>query len=579
MFARAGLLIELLVVVAYGGLATAAEDRFDIWLVDPLTKVFRDARRPAQPSEYVAEVARGEVATFQVVIAAPHDMKNVDAVCSMFVPVVWAEGLAKKAPDVMSSPVMLTPGPVRFIGYVPVDRPIHTPPKDFLNRTPGDYPDPLLEQDTIDVLVGAQPIWVSVPIAADTPAFEWTAALTVTATVHEQRVQERIELRLRVHPVTVGRARLWVTNWFRMTARHLAIDPALDTPEYWALLRRYAHNMAAHRQNVALISPLDLATYEVRDDGVLAIDFSRFDRWVEIFREEGVIGRIEGAHIGGRVGDWESQFVVYIRQPGAQGVTVTSAPPNSPEAERFYSQFLPALESHLKEKGWLDVYMQHVADEPIKENIDTYRAAAHLVRKHAPGVRIIEATHTKELTGAIDVWVPQINFLHRDYEYYRQRQAAGDEVWFYTCIYPQGEYANRFIELPLIKTRLLHWINFRYGATGYLHWGWNQWVNTSPFTETTRPHGKTYLPAGDPWVVYPGSDGPLDSIRWEAMRDGVADHELLSMLAERDADTAMKLARRLIHDFDSYETDVAKFRAVRHELLEALSEDKQTGKP
>ncbi|MBN2446195.1 MAG: DUF4091 domain-containing protein [Phycisphaerae bacterium] len=564
-------LLVMLLAAACCGVTYAADTDLDIWFVDPLVKVFRDARPSAKPGEYVAEVARGEVATFQVVIASPRDMKNVSAVCSMFVPVAWAEGLAKKAPDVMSSPVMLRPGPVRFVGYVPVDRPIHTPPRDFLARTPGDYPDPLLEQDVIDVPAGAQPIWVTVPIAETAPPVEWTGTLTVTAMVCEQPVRAEIELRMRVYPALVGRARLWVTNWFRMTARHLAIAPALDTPEYWELLRRYARNMAAHRQNVALISALDLAAYTVKEDGTLAIDFARFDRWVEIFKEEGVIGRIEGAHIGGRAGDWESQFVVYIREPDGQSVKVAAAPPDSPEADRFYSQFLLALEAHLREKGWLDIYMQHVADEPIKQNVETYRAAAGLVRKYAPDLRIIEATHTKELADAIDVWVPQINFLHRDYEYYRQRQEIGNEVWFYTCIYPQAEYANRFIELPLIKTRLLHWINFRYGATGYLHWGWNQWIDTSPFTETTRPHGKSYLPAGDPWIVYPGSDGPLDSIRWEALRDGVADHELLSLLAECDPDAAMSLAKRLIRDFDSYETDVAKFRAVRHELLEALS--------
>ena len=28
----------------------------------------------------------------------------------------------------------------------------------------------------------------------------------------------------------------------------------------------------------------------------------------------------------------------------------------------------------LKEKGWLDIYLQHLADEPITENIETYRA-------------------------------------------------------------------------------------------------------------------------------------------------------------------------------------------------------------
>jgi hypothetical protein len=330
--------------------------------------------------------------------------------------------------------------------------------------------------------------------------------------------------------------------------------------------------MADHRHNVALISPLNLARFTADSGGKLEIDFSRFDRCVEIFKKEGVIGRIEGGHIGGRQGGWESEFVVTVHSAQDGRVERKRVDPGSAEADAFYARFFPALVAHLKAKGWLSIYMQHLADEPIAQNIASYRAMAALARKYAPELRIIEACHTKDLTGSIDIWVPQLNFLHTDYAHYQARQKAGEEVWFYTCVFPQGEYANRFLEQPLIKTRLLHWINFRYGATGYLHWGYNQWTADSPFTHTTRPHGgPPYLPAGDPWIVYPGKDGPLDSIRFEAMRDGIADYALLEALAAKDAPAARELAQKLILDFDRYNTDTAAFRAVRHELLERVS--------
>ena len=79
------------------------------------------------------------------------------------------------------------------------------------------------------------------------------------------------------------------------------------------------------------------------------------------------------------------------------------------------------------------------------------------------------------------------------------------------------------------------------------------------------------MPAGDPWIVYPGDDGPLDSIRFEAMRDGIDDHELLSQLAERDAASAQAIARKHILDFDKYETDPRVFRKTRSELLRKVS--------
>jgi len=125
----------------------------------------------------------------------------------------------------------------------------------------------------------------------------------------------------------------------------------------------------------------------------------------------------------------------------------------------------------------------------------------------------------------------------------------------------------------------LHWINFRYGVTGYLHWGYNYWGKHDPYRELAIPWdgGLQYLPAGDAWIVYPGKEGPLDSIRFEAMRDGINDYELLSRFAEKDRDAAATLAARHVLDFDKYQTDVAAFRATRRELLEKLTAGVEKG--
>jgi len=531
----------------------------EVWAVDPLVKVFRDAR-PSGRGDALAEVARGEHASLQIVVRSAEAIARLRAEVSPLVLEGEDDGPLK-------------PRRARFVGYVPVDRPTQTPSSDQLRKPPADFPDPLLEVDTIDVAPGhAQPVWVTAPIPADARPGDYRGHLSLSATVSGKRVSARWPLTIRVFRATVGRSRLWVTNWFAMQWRHMQLSPAKDSPQYWELLRRYARNMADHRQNVALISPLHLAEYRVGKEGRLEMDFARFDRWVEIFVEEGVIGRIEGGHLGGRSGGWDSSFVVHVRQVKDGKVHAASVDPASADAERFYALWLPRLMRHLRERGWLDHYMQHLADEPTVKNAESYRAIARLVRKHAPELRIIEACHFKDLTGSIDIWVPQLNYLHRDFDHYRQRQEAGDEVWFYTCVFPQGEYANRFIEQPLLKTRILHWINYRYGVTGYLHWGYNHWTPDSPFTHTTRPHGgPPYLPAGDPWIVYPGSDGPLDSIRHEAMRDGVADYELLSRLAERDPETAMKLVSRHVGSFDRYGCDVQAFRSTRRQLLDRLS--------
>lgn len=553
------LMAGLFILVASYSCAAFAEKcaTLQTWPVDPLVKVFPDAT-PSRGGKAVAEVARGETATVQIVVRSSKPVSGLKAEVSDLRRSGGREALSSRKP--------------RFVGYVPVDRPTQSPSKDQLRKPPADYPDPLLEVETMDVPAGqAQPVWITVPVAEDVKPGRYKGILTLSGTVDAKPASAKRPFSVHVYEAVVGPSRLKVTDWFAMHAAHMQINPQPDSDEYYALMRRYARDMAEHRHNVALISPLGLADFRVGKDGKLEIDFSRFDRWVQIFKEEGVIGYIEGGHIGGRNGDWESQFVVQTRQIKDGQIVSASVDPGSPEADQFYAQFFPALVKHLREKGWLDIYMQHLADEPIAPNIETYRAMAALARKYAPELRIIEACHTKDLVGAMDVWVPQLNFLHHDFAHYQERQKAGEEVWFYTCVFPQGEYANRFIELPLVKTRLLHWINYQYGVTGYLHWGYNHWTADSPFTHTTRPHGgPPYLPAGDAWVVYPGKEGPLDSIRFEAMRDGIADYELLSLLAEKDKAAADRLSAKHVLDFDKYETDVKGFRKTRRTLLKKL---------
>jgi len=558
---RSCLRIGAALLAALCSIAAGAETppETEIWAVDPLVKVFPDSA-PA-PGEAIAEAARGEHASLQVAVRCAVQMKNLKAQVAP----LRHEGDASKT---------LAPQSVRFVGYVPVDVGVSQPPKDRLRIPPAYFPDPLLEAASIHVTPGStQPVWITIKVPLDAPAGVYRGEVRASAEAGGKPVSATLPLTVRVYPIAVAKSRLWVTNWFQISSFPGKGELQVDGEAYWDMLRRYARNMADHLQNVVMISPLSLAEYKARPDGKLDIDFSRFDKWVEIFTQEGVIGRIEGGHIGGRAGGWESQFVVNIRRVRDGKVEPASVAPDSPEADAFFSQAMPALVKHLREKGWLDRYMQHLADEPIPMNVGTYRAMADMIRRHAPELRVIEACHAKDLVGAVRIWVPQLNFFHEDYAHYHQRQQAGDELWFYTCLGPQGEYANRFIEQPLIKTRLLHWINFKYGATGYLHWGYNHWGNHDPYRQLAIPWdgGAQHLPAGDAWIVYPGKEGPLDSIRFEAMRDGVVDYELLSRLAERDPAAAKRLAGRHVLDFNRYDGDVAAFRTTRHELLESLS--------
>ncbi len=233
---------------------------------------------------------------------------------------------------------------------------------------------------------------------------------------------------------------------------------------------------------------------------------------------------------------------------------------------------MPALVNHLKEKGWENIYMQHICDEPEPGNEKTYADIATYIKSIAPSLKFIDAVHSHGVNNTVDIWVPQLDFYDSAYSFYKERQDAGNEIWFYTCLAPQGDYANRYIEIPLIKTRILHWINFRFGATGYLHWGWNFWAeNSLEETAGIITEAGNIMPGGDAFITYPGNGKILSSIRLEAMRDGIVDYELLKMLNEKKPAVAKETCRQVVYDFAKYDVDIKSFRAKRRFILQQLS--------
>lgn len=529
-----------------------------LWTEDALVKVFPDSRPASEERPVVQiEAAKNETEAGQLVILpTSQHLSQVSLIPPL---------LRHEEKDFVIDTVQ-----VRWVGFVRVRvRTPNTPFDHLVRKPPGWFPDPLFDEGAMDIRKDfAQPVWLNVKVPAEAPPGRYHGLAQL-----EAPVLQGVPVELQVYDVTVPDQRtLKVTNWcsFDNIARYHGVEAWGE--EHWTLLSAYARNMAAHRQNVILTPLFSLIGFQAERER-LTFDFSRFDRFVQVFQEAGVIGYIEGGHLGGRATDeWTCpHFTIQIQRIEKGQVVADRALAGSPEAESFLAQFLPALQGHLQARGWLDLYWQHLADEPIAENVASYNELVAAVRRYAPRLRIIEANHCHDLQP-IDVWVPQLNFWHEDYDFYCGRQRQGEEVWFYTCLAPTGTYPNRFIDYPLLKVRLLHWLNFHYGATGYLHWGYNHWRGFDAFLDVEPVHGPDRcLPSGDHCIVYPGRRGPVDSIRFEALRDGLEDYELLQQLAARDEPRAREISSTLIRNFNDCETSVSAFRAARRRLLEALS--------
>ena len=528
----------------------------DRWWVDSLSQLSRDAPAGKHRIEGRLDAARGEVEAIQLAVRARAGTR-VEVSAEPFAP-----GMTVR---------------VRAVGRVPIVHGTHrTPIEERVAEPPIHLPDPLFERRWLELEPErTETFWLDVRVPAGADPGEYATSVRVLA----DEGPTELPLRLRVHAAAVPfQGALRVTNWFRVDPERMGFgETAIGSEAWWDCAEACFDSMWAHRQDT-FWTPLREPWVQPRvmAGGELVFDFSFLERWVESFsRPRGGQRRtwIEGQPVTARQGyDGELRARVWRVVEGE--VERVELPPSDPAAEEGYRLFLGALRHFLADRGWLDRFRLHIADEPHGHQLEPYGAIAGYVRRYAPGLVIMEALDVHGdyafFEEHCDVWVPQLGRFGDSLPRLRERLEAGREVWFYTCLFPNGRYPNRFVDYPLIKTRVLPWINHRWGFTGFLHWGWNHWRGGDPFRELEPPHGSSRLPPGDAWIVYPGERGVLDSIRHEAFRDGIEDFELLGLLAASDPERARAIAGRVVRSFTDFERDPATFRAARAELLEAL---------
>jgi hypothetical protein len=535
-----------------------ATKRVDVWVVDCLDKVWRDTPMPENAAkEVVIHAARGEYEAVQIAVS-PRDESIgwMRAVCSEL-----------KSETLNTT---LSPAKVRFVDYVPVEaNSWRIPPNELIATAPAWIPDVIYDSLSAPVWKNrVRPIWLTFNIPGTAKPGTYTGQVTIFAGEDELKVP----VTLHVHTATVPAKRtLKVTNWVNLDALQRWNGCEFYDDRFWKFIKIYAENMAAHRQNMIIIpifgfySSAELVGVSA-DGNNVKFDFSNFDRYARTFLDAG-FSYLEGSHIG-----WvdETIFSWYVSDGKLARKNVHA---KSPEAEKYLAQFLPALQSHLEQQGWLNIYYQHVRDEPGDAHKATYDHTRALMRKYCPKVKTIEATHSSEIDPPT-IMVPLLSHLGEKHALYKQMQDKGQEVWFYTACGPTGPYANRFLDLHLLKLRYLHWINFKYNVPGFLEWGYNWWGTLSPYRDLTLTWSVGPLPPGDSNVVYPTPHGLLDSIRWEAERDGIEDYELLKLLQGKDPALAQEICSSLIQGFDKYVIDVGRFRAARLRLLQGLETQK-----
>lgn len=383
---------------------------------------------------------------------------------------------------------------------------------------------------------------------------------------------------VQVFDVEIPRETFQVTNWFSQESICRFHNLKSGEAAFYEMARKYARAMRRARQTMFYLE-LDASCVKGKDP--YTFDFSHLQRIAEIFFEEGMetleIGPVlsRGIQEDGMPDMYTDTFKCMAEEDVAL---------DSMEGYCITTRFIKSLADFLHKNGWERNVVVHIHDEPDVHYMDKhtlearkrqYFQAANILKKHLPSAKVIEAVKTTEFRGGVDIWVPVSSSYEEERENFLRLQELGEPVWNYVCCVPEGSWLNRFLDEAVIHSRLMFWGFEKYGLSGYLHWGFNQFqLGMDPFEATSCPNHTgigTNFPCGDAFIVYPGTDGPWYSMRLEAQRRGAEDLELLRLLKERSPDMHDRLIQRVFESHYTYVDDCEMFAGIYEELLAALS--------
>ena len=557
----------------------AETNHLGVWWCESGWKIGRergipDRPRDGQPKSVSISAARGEYEPAQVILRPEKDGELLSATVSF----LRTEGGNAAAIEIRLSEV----------AYVNVTRPTDK------SCQGGWYPDPLPPLRTPVALRAGQnqPLWLTFHVSRLAPAGDYRGELELRTTFGTVRVP----LSVHVYDFALPEA-THLKSALGLGAREINRYHKLTQPEdKQAVFEKYLKNFAEHR-----ISPYSFYEYAPMDirfvgegaDKRAQIDFTKFDQAAAKWLDEYHFNTFQLPLRGMGGGTFHSRHLG--RLEGFEEGT--------PEHARLFQDYLSQVERHLREHGWLDKAFTYWFDEPDPKDYAFVVDGMKRIKAAAPGVRrMLTEQPEKELFGHVEIWcglTPQWTP-----EKVRARRDAGEEVWWYICTGPKTPYVTEFIDHPGTELRLWPWQSWQYGVSGLLIWATIYWNSPAAFPPPKlqdpwadpmsyvsgydfKPGHVGYWGNGDGRFLYPprrppetstepNLDEPVNSLRWENLRDGMEDYEYFTLLqqaiervhTQRGENDLVKEARTLLAVPAEISKDLTHFTTDPRPMLE-----------
>ncbi|HID28679.1 MAG TPA: DUF4091 domain-containing protein, partial [Desulfobacterales bacterium] len=459
-------------------------DECTIWCQDPGALTFPDALPPSTSQRGIkVSAASNECEPIQIVLRPKRKLRDVRLCCT---------DMAGDGARILAENVEYF-----FVDSTQVDyQRTENWAKPLIWHT-GPIPDPFGLSQARDLAPGvSHPIWIRLNVPRGQNPGTYSGHLKIWAS---GRVLAEVPLSVRV----------WNFELPRVT--HLKTQYQLwgydEVRRNW---KRYYRDLGEHKVSCGVFLHEPKVSFH---NGSLSVDFSAWDSCLSLVIDE--LGfnciKLPNATIGGG-GGHISNFLGHRY--------------DDPRVEKPFRQYLRMTRHHLEEMGWSDRFFGYLFDEPGEHVIPIIKNAARIMEEEFPQLKTFVASsfHSEAFKGHVDIWCPQyilFNHGHFDGTFVQGARTRGESIWWYNPPHALG--------MPLIGIRLLPWLNWKYSVQGILLWSINYWK---------EDNWRDMRTAGEGMLVYPGGNGPRESVRWEMVREGMEDFEYIRIL-QRELDNAL----------------------------------------
>ncbi len=470
---------------------------------------------------------------------------------------------------------------VRRVLNVPVSLPYRRDnyDDDYIMSEPGLAPDALIpiNPEKTDLFGGRwESLWITVDLDGTVCAgeyniditFEYSDAFDFSREMGE-RDRQTVTMTVEVIDALLPPQKLKVTQWFHSDCIASYFNVPVFSEAHWEYIENFVRVAVKNGINMILTPiftpPLDTEIGSERPtvqlvrvakkDDKYSFDFSLLDRWVDLCLSCG-IKYFEMAHLFTQWGAKATPKIVAEIDGEEKCIFGWDVPSDSESYMLFLSEFLPALDDYLKQRGIAGSVYFHISDEPSGDEAkENYIKAKAVVKKHLPDYKIMDALsdvafYDEEI---VKLPVPATNhiapFLEKDIP----------ERWTYYCMGEGKGVSNRFIAMPSYRNRVIAEQMFKYNIDGFLQWGYNFYYSQlsraliNPYVITDADGA---FQSGDAFSVYPYADGAAESLRIVVFTDALQDMRAMELLASKiGRDKVVELIEKeagMSIEFDKY---------------------------